>query len=268
MATTSEIWSYRNLIGNLAQRELKSRYKRSLLGWLWSLINPASTLLIYTIVFGTFLRIEPPVGGNGELRSFALFLFAALMMWNFFHGVVTGSMAALLGAGPLLNKVYFPPECPAIASLLSVLTQTLLEGLILVVALVIVGNASWTFLLFPFLLFLLALFSLGIGLVISLLNVYLRDVNHLVSIGLNLLFYATPIIYPLTLVEDNASDAIVLAVKLNPLTQFVGASRDIFYLLQVPSPGRILGLAAVSVGTFLVGRAIFSRHSTFVSEEL
>src|SRR5438552_695839 len=99
------IWRYRSLVANLSQRELKLKYKGSVLGWLWSLINPATALGIYTLVFGVFLKIEPPVAGNGRLKSFALFLFAALVVWNFFSSVVGGSMAWLLGAGPLLKKV-------------------------------------------------------------------------------------------------------------------------------------------------------------------
>src|SRR5262245_22356577 len=228
MAYVTQVWGYRGLIGNLAQRELKSRYKRSVLGWLWSLINPASTLLIYTVVFGTVMRISPPVAGNGELKSFALYLFAALLVWNFFNGVVVGSMGSLIGAGPLLKKVYFPPECPAIANVLTVLIQTGIEAGIMVAVMIVVGNVSWTFLLFPYILLLLVMFSLGIGMVLSLLNVYLRDINYLVGIAMNLLFYGTPIVYPYTLVEENAPTWAQVVVTLNPLTQFVGASRDIF----------------------------------------
>ena len=91
MASATEIWSYRGLIWNLTQRELKVKYKRSLLGWLWSLINPATTLAIYTIVFGTLLKITPPIAGNGHTKSFALFLFAALVIWNFFETLSTST---------------------------------------------------------------------------------------------------------------------------------------------------------------------------------
>lgn len=269
MAAITEVWTYRGLIGNLAQRELKSRYKRSVLGWLWSLLNPASTLLIYTVVFGTIMRIEPPIAGNGTTKSFALFLFSALIIWNFFSGVITGSMGALIGAGGLLKKVYFPPECPPIANALTVLTQTGLEALILIVVLAIIGNLSWTVVFFPYLVVLLALFSLGIGLVLSLLNVYLRDISYLVSIGLNLLFYGTPIIYPISLLENNdVPEWIELVVRMNPLTQFVGASQQIFYLLEAPSPARLAGLTVTSVVTFAGGWAIFSAKSLDVSEEL
>jgi ABC-type polysaccharide/polyol phosphate export permease len=269
MAAISEVWTYRGLIGNLAQRELKSRYKRSVLGWLWSLLNPASTLLIYTVVFGTILRIEPPAAGNGSTKSFAMFLFAALVIWNFFNAVITGSMGALLGAGGLLKKVYFPPECPPIANALTVVSQTAIEALILVVVLAFAQNLSWTVLLFPYLIALLALFALGIGLVLSLLNVYFRDINYLVGIGLSLLFYGTPIVYPISLLEqNNVPEAIRFLVELNPLTQFVGASQQIFYLLEVPSLARLGGLTAVSVTTFAVGWTIFSAKSRDVSEEL
>jgi ABC-type polysaccharide/polyol phosphate export permease len=268
MAYVTQVWSYRGLIGNLAQRELKSRYKRSILGWAWSLINPAATLGIYAVVFGTIMRVQPPVAGNGHLQSFALYLFCALIMWNFFNAVVVGSMGALLGAGPLLKKVYFPPECPAVANVLTVLIQTAIEAGILVFILVLVGNLSWTVMLFPYLLLLLAAFSLGIGLVLSLLNVYLRDINYLVGIAMNLLFYGTPIVYPYTLVQDNAPEWIQVLVRLNPLTQFVGASRDIFYGMEMPSLTRIAGLTAVSGLTFLAGWSIFTTKSKDVSEEL
>ena len=269
MAAISEVWTYRGLIGNLAQRELKSRYKRSVLGWAWSLLNPASTLLIYTVVFGTIMRIEPPIAGNGTTKSFALFLFSALIVWNFFSGVITGSMGALIGAGGLLKKVYFPPECPPIANALTVITQTALEAVILIVVLAIVGNLSWTVVFFPYVVLLLALFSLGIGLVLSLLNVYLRDINYLVGIALNLLFYGTPIIYPISLLENNdVPEWIEFVVRLNPLTQFVGASQQIFYLLEVPSLARLGGLTVVSLATFVLGWAIFSAKSLDVSEEL
>ena len=93
MATTAtDIWGYRGLIANLTSREVKIKYKRSALGWLWSLINPAATLAIYTIVFSTVLRVDPPVAGDGHTKSFALFLFAALVPWGFFSNVANGSM--------------------------------------------------------------------------------------------------------------------------------------------------------------------------------
>ena len=269
MTAVTEIWSYRRLIGNLAQRELRSRYKKSVLGWAWSLINPAATLAIYTLVFGVFLRQTPPVAGNGQFSSFGLYLFAALIIWNFFNGTVTGCIGALQGAGPLLKKVYFPPVCPGIAYTITVLFQTAIESTIMVVIMLFVSNGSWMFLLFPIVVFMLVLFSLGLGLVLSIWNVYFRDIGYLVGIALNLLFYATPIIYPLTLVPvEKWGLPMRRIIELNPLTQFVEMSRDLFYLHQLPSLTAFAGTMAVSLVTFFVGYALFKRRALNVSEEL
>jgi ABC-2 type transport system permease protein len=268
MAATTELWSYRGLIGNLAQRELKARYKRSVLGWAWSLINPATTLLVYAVVFGTLLQVQPPVAGNGTLKNFALYLFCGLVIWNFFTAVVNGSMGALVGAGGLLRKVYFPPECPVIANGLVALAQTGIEVGILLFLMVILGNVSWTFIFVPYLIVLLVMFSIGLGLVCSLFNVYFRDIQYLVAVGLNVLFYMTPIVYTINLVEDNAPKPIELLVRFNPLTLFVGGMRDAVYDLEVPNLARLGGLTAVSIATVLIGWAIFRRFAGRVSEEL
>lgn len=269
MSTASEVWSYRNLIANLARRELKTRYKRSVLGWLWSLLNPALTLAIYTVVFGSFLRISPPIGGNGELHSFALYLFAALIVWNTFNAVITGAMSSLTGAGPLLNKVYFPPACPAVANALTTINQAAIEAGILIVVMLAVGNASWTFVVYPVVVLLLVAFALGLGLVLSIANVYFRDVGYLVGVALQMLFYATPIIYTLDIVPERVGGLPARTIiRYNPLTQFVEASRDIFYLLRMPDLETWTFLTAVSVGSLVLGWFIFERISRDVVEEL
>jgi ABC-2 type transport system permease protein len=120
----------------------------------------------------------------------------------------------------------------------------------------------------PVLLALLVLFSLGLGLLLSLLNVYFRDVQYLVVVGLNVLFYATPIVYTMQLLDDNAPAPVKLLVRLNPLTQFVAAMRDVVYDLQMPTAARFAGLVAVSVGSALIGWMLFRRYAGRVSEEL
>ncbi len=268
MTAVTEIWSYRNLIYNLAQRELRARYKKSILGWLWSLINPASMLLIYTVVFGTFLKGSAPDMGNGDSGIFALYLFAGLYLWNFFNGTVTGAIAALQ-AGGLLNKVYFPPACPAIANTLTVLLQAFIEAGILLVVMIVLGNVGWTLVLFPVLIVMVMLFALGFGLFLSIYNIYYRDVGYLVGIAMNVLFYATPIVYRLDQVPQTLGGIpIRRIITLNPITQFVGWSRDVFYLLRWPSLASTIGLLVVSVGTFLLGAAVFNRKSRLITEEL
>ena len=264
-----ELWSFRSLVGNLAQRELRSKYKKSVLGWSWSLINPAATLLIYSLVFGTFLAIKPPVAGNGSTQVFALYLFAALIVWNFFNAVVVGSMSALSGAGPLIKKVYFPPEATVLANALTALLQTGIETIVLVAVMIVLGNVSWTFLIFFYLLAMMVLFCVGIGLMASISNAYFRDVSYIIAISLNLLFYATPIIYPLSVVPKELHGIPIRAIiSANPLTQFVQASRDCFYLLKVPSAGSLLWITTSSVIMFIVGWVVFQRHASEVTEEL
>jgi ABC-2 type transport system permease protein len=269
MPQLTEIWTYRGLIGNFAQRELRGKYKGSALGQLWSLLNPLATLAIYSLVFGIFLRVPPPVAGNGHLKNFAIYLFTALVAWNFFNAIVTGAIGALVGAGPLLKKIYFPPFAPVLGGAAATLYQAGIEIGLLVVVMIVVQNVSFTFLFLPLLLALLALFGLGLGLILARLNVRYRDVSYLVSIVLNLMFYGTPIIYPLTIVPVSKNGwPLRRIIELNPLTQFVEAFRDVVYDLKVPSAGRLLTLVIVSVVVFLVGFTFFERGSRDVAELL
>lgn len=264
-----DIWRYRGLIGNFAQRELKGKYKGSLLGWVWALINPLATLAVYSLVFGFFLRFEPPVAGNGELRIFAVYLFTGLVVWNFFYTVTTGSMSALIGAGPLLRKIYFPPFTAVAGNAVAVLNQTAIELGLLLVVYVVLLNVGWSILLLPVLLVLLAAFSLGVGMFLAMLNARLRDVNYIVQVLLNLMFYAAPIIYPATLVTDRYAENPWLRIyDYNPITAFVEAFRDVLYDLEVPSLPRLAYLCVVSVLMLAVGWRYFQRGARDVSEEL
>jgi ABC-2 type transport system permease protein len=269
LSVVTELWTYRGLVYNLAERDLRSRYRRSVLGWTWSLINPAATLAIYTLVFGTFLRVVPPPANNPDASYFAIYLFAALLTWNFFSSVLTGSINSLFGMGSLLNKVYFPPESPALANVAGVVLQALIEAFLLVVVLAILQNLFWTVLLFPLLLVVLGLFALGFGLALSVYNVLYRDVGYLVTIALQVLFFLTPITYTLDLVpEDFHGIPLQRIFELNPMTQFVTVSRDLFYFGKVPSIGSVLYLTALSVVVVLVGWRIFTRKARLVVEEL
>ncbi len=263
-----EIWTYRNLIWNLSQRELRSRYKKSLLGWLWSLINPAAMLGIYTLVFGLFLKQTPPPSGSGNASVYAMYLFAGLVVWNFFSSTVNGAIMALQTSGGLLNKVYFPPAAPAIANTFTTLLQFFIESAILMLIMVVLGNFGVTFLLFPLLAVCLTFFSLGLGLFLSVFNVRFRDVSYLVGIAMQLLFYATPIIYPLALVKSNAPTAVFNMVRFNPLTQFVEWARDAYYLLVWPAWPSLVGTVAASLISFAFGWWVFTVKTKDIAEEL
>lgn len=269
MSSAAQVYAHRNLISNLARRDLKAKYKRSVLGWLWSLINPAATLGVYTLVFGVILQGNAPVAGNGELRSFALFLFSGLIAWNLFANTLNSSMQSFEGSSPLLTKIYFPPECPAIAGVAGVLLQSVLELLVLVVIMAVVGNLSWTLLLFPALFLLLALFAGGLGMILSLMNIRYRDVSYLVSILLQVLFYCTPIVYDVTQVPEHVGGLPARRLfELSPTTQFVVCFRDIVYFLRVPPFGSMVYVVVVTGVVFTFGWWWFGRNAPKIIEEL
>lgn len=264
-----DVWQYRGLIGNFANREVKGKYKGSLLGSAWSLINPLATLATYSIVFGFILRFPTPVAGNGTLESFPIYLFTALTAWNFFHAVTTSGMGALVSAGPLLRKIYFPPFAPVMGSALAVLNQTTIEFGLLFLVYVIVMNVGWTFLLVPVLLAMLGAFALGLGMLLAILNARFRDVAYIVTVLLGLLFYASPIIYPITLVTQLYDEHPWLRIyEYNPITSFIEAFRDVLWDLQFPGWGRLAYLATLSLAVLVVGWWFFQRKAADVSEDL
>jgi len=263
------VWQYRGLIGNFANREIKGKYKGSLLGSAWSLLNPLATLAIYSLVFGFIIRFPTPVAGNGELTSFTVYLFTALVVWNFFQSVSSSGMGALVTAGPLLRKIYFPPFAPVIGSAGAVLNQTAIEFGLLFVIYLVVGNISWTFLLAPILLLMLGAFALGIGMVLAVANARFRDVSYIVSVLLSLLFYMSPIIYPISIVTDLYDEHPWLRLyEYNPITAFIEAFRSALWHLEFPGWGRLGYLALVSAVVLVAGWTYFQRKSADISEEL
>ncbi len=268
MSSPATVWSYRTLIVNLAQRELKSRYKKSFLGWAWSLINPATTLAIYSVVFGVFFGSEAPVAGNGRTTAFALYLFCGLVTWNFFSGTVNTSISSFTTSGPLLTRTYFPPECPVVAGMATVAIQACLELLILIGFLVAVANISWTVVFVLPVFLLLACFAFGIGLVLGLGNIRYRDVNYLVGIGMQVVFYLTPIVYSLDNPSVAEHTAVVKFLKLNPMTTFVNAMRRSLWELVPPTAVEWAVMSAWATVSLVGGWMIFSRFAPRVIEEL
>src|SRR2546428_11466197 len=116
MSRLAEYMGSRELVVNLTLRELRGKYKRSVLGWTWSLLNPLSTVLIFSLIFGFFLKIQPPVGHPSGLHNFAVFLLCGLLPWNYLSGAMTQSMGALVGNSNLIKKVYFPREMLVVAT--------------------------------------------------------------------------------------------------------------------------------------------------------
>ena len=266
MSTPAQVWSYRNLITNLAQRDLKARYKRSLLGWSWSLLNPAATLGIYTLVFGVFLKGSAPGLGDGQHPEgiFALYLFCGLVVWNLFAGTINISISSFQSAGQLLTRTYFPPECPMVAGLANVILQAVIEAAILMFFMIVVTNMAWTAILILPIFALLACFAFGLGLVLAVLNIRYRDVAYLMGILLQVWFYATPIVYALDPITGPARRVI----DSNPMTTYVYAMRQVTYSLDTPTVTNWVVMVVSASVTLVGGWIVFSRLAPRVIEEL
>ena len=265
----AHLWRYRSLIGQLVRRELKLRYNRSLLGLLWSLITPAAVLLIYMVVFGIFLRVEPPDAGVG-IKSYPLFMLCGLVVWDLFAFVIKGSTVWLTAARPLLRNVYLPPDVPVVAGALSTLSQAGMQLSVLLIVFLILGNVALSFLVVPFLICLVLMFSLGLGLIVACLHIQFRDTEHLVNIALTLLFFTTPVLYPLSLVPHEIWNGFPIkdVIEMNPLTTFVEEVRGSLYLLDSPSLSSLIQLTIISVAFFYVGLFFFNRRAGRIGEEV
>lgn len=274
MATLPELSNARELMVNLTLRELRGKYKRSVLGWAWSLFNPLVTMAIFTVVFRVFLKVDVPPGNPSGMDVFAFFLLGGLLPWNFLANGVNGGMTALLNNATLIKKVYFPREILVAANVASWLVSLLIELAVFGVVLVLAGNMVLPWL--PALVVLVAVqavFVVGIGLLLSVLNVYFRDVQHLMAILLQVWFYSTPVVYPLTVVPPTV-ELLGLQLparalyELNPMVRFVEVYRDLLYDLRVPPAGDVAYLLAASALALAIGLVTFNRLEPKLAEEL
>jgi ABC-type polysaccharide/polyol phosphate export permease len=254
IADTREVVESRELLVNLVRRELRSKYKGTALGWAWSLINPLATTAIFTVVFSTIMRVEPPVGANG-LHNYSVFLLCGLLTWNFMAGAVQGGQGVLVANGNLIKKTYFPRRLLVIATVAASFVSYAIEmGVLAVIFLVLGVNVLPWIPLTLVVMVALAVFSLGLALMLSVVNVYFRDMSYFIALFMQLWFYATPVIYPITLIEQIqtgdswAADLPVLTIYgFNPMVGFVEALHDMLYAGQLPELLPVLYCAAVTV---------------------
>jgi ABC-2 type transport system permease protein len=213
-----ELRSYRELLGLLVRRELKARYKDSALGFLWSLLRPLAVLLVYYVAIGKFL------GAERSIPSFAIYIFTGLTVWTFFTEVVAGSTGCIVGNAGLIKKVYLPREVFPLSvvgsATFTLLTQFVVLGLALVVAGEIPTGSRLLFV--PLSLLVLFTFATALGFVLAAVNVYLRDVQYLVEIGITVLFWFSPIVYSWELVRSVVGNEVLQQLYLaNPVTAVV-----------------------------------------------
>ena len=271
MSSASELFARRELLWNLTLRELRGRYKRSLLGWGWSLLNPIAFMLVYTFAFSIILDANPEPGDPSGLSSYAFYLLCGLLPWSFFNISVTTAMTSVVTNGSLVRKVAFPREHLVVSTIAAGLFTLGVEISVLTVALLIAGNMVLPWLpLVVLTTLLVAVFATGFGLALAALDVYFRDMAYLWSIAVQAWFFATPIVYPISIAEEQLADHPTLLRVYNdlPMAVVVRIFRNLMYDLRMPRLidfGLLTGYAVVAL---LAGWWIFDKLEGRFAEEL
>jgi ABC-2 type transport system permease protein len=272
--TLGAMRTHRELFLNFMMRELRTRYRQSLLGWLWSMINPLMLTLVYSLVFTQFLVVTPDPGSPSGNDLFAFFLLSGLLPWNFFTASLNVGMGALIGAGGLIQKVKFPRELVVLGPIAALAVSLFIELGVLMVALAFFGY--FTFHLLPLIVLVTLLwvaFTMGIALVLAALNIRYRDVMHLTNVGLLVLFYLTPILYSPTLIPETITVAgieiPIREILLNsPLNRFMQLYRNLLYDIRIPPLETLIGVSIGAILVFWAGERFFIHRSRRFPEEL
>jgi ABC-2 type transport system permease protein len=256
-----DVWRYRELLRNLVRKELKVKYKNSALGFVWTLLNPTLYLLVFTVVFQYLLP-------NG-VPDFAIFFLSGLLVWNLFSGAVGGACSSIVSNAALVQKVWFPREILPLSAIGAALMHFCFQAVVLLAALVTLGRApDWKLLPLTIVaLVALLLFATALGLVLAALNVYYRDVQHLLELALLAWFWFSAVVYPFRTVADRLGDKSSLAL-LNPVIPPIITFQKAIYNPTddtVPTFGAgwylmILGITAAASAVLLIGALVVFSH--------
>lgn len=272
LAHIQELYRFRNLLQKLVARDLRVRYKNSVLGILWSWLNPLFMMVVYTVVFIYMRRSDDGIIPG---REFPVFILCALLPWNFFSGAVMGSIESIVGNAALVKKVYFAREILPLSVVLSNLVNFGISLMILVPMLLVfrIQLSAWVLLL-PIIIAIQVCLVSGIALILSTLNVFYRDTRAIMDVVMMAWFFVTPIIYPIDILPHSSEIlGITLDIHrwtriLNPMASLVAAYRDVLYF------GRLVGLdflartAVTSFVVLVIGYAVFLKFSPQFGEEV
>lgn len=244
-----EVFKCRELIWALALKDLKIRYKRSVLGFLWALLNPALLMIVLTVVFSRILTQNIP--------HYAVFLLSVLLPWTFFSQSLSYATESIVGNGDLIKKIAVPKMVFPVAAVVSNMINFLLSIIPLALIVIALGHPLyWTWLYLPVPLLALTIFTLGATFFFAAANVYYRDIAHILQILLQILFYVTPIIFSI----DFFPAKYHWVFKLNPLVYFLNGFRLTVYYGQLPLWPSVAASFACAFVSLAVGLAIFRKY--------
>lgn len=252
-----ELYNYREMLSNLVKKDLRTRYKGSVLGFLWTFINPLLQLIVYTMVFSMIMR--------AGIDKYYIYLFVALVPWIFFATSITTSASSIIGNKDLIKKIYFPRLIIPMSVVNGAFMNMIFTMVVVFAALIFSGiGISKYILLLPIILILEFLFALGLSFIVSALNVYFRDLEHILGIVTMAWMYGTPILYDINMVPENLQPIF----NLNPMTPIIVAIRDILYYKRMPDLSHMGAIFVWSIGFIIMGYFIFQKLQKGFVEEL
>ena len=240
---------FKPLLGELVARDIKIKYRRSVLGVLWTLLKPLCMMIILSVVFSNLFKFD--------IENFPLYILSGQVVFNFYSDATSGAMSAIIGSAALIKKVYVPKYLFVLSRVFSS-TINLMASFtaMLIVMAATRTEMHWTAFLFPIPLILLVLFSLGIGLILAAVTVKFRDVIHLYGVFVTGLLYLTPVIYPMSILPDWLNKV----VMLNPLTNIVMMFRDVMLNNSVFSLSSLLIAAVEAFVSMGIGLYVFYKN--------
>lgn len=253
-----DIYAYRDMISSLVRRELRGRYKGSVLGFLWTYINPLCQVIVYSAVFSVIFRVN--------IEKFYLYLIIGMMPWTFFNTAVQGGATCVRAQSDMVQKIYFPREVIPISYVTSAFVNMLLSFIIVFGAVIISGfGFKWQALIYlPLIMFFEYLLALGIAFIVSAITVYFRDLEQIISVIMMAWIYVTPIMYNMDYVPEKYRTLVVL----NPMTPIVEVYHQILYYRMIPTTNYLLLAGGTSVLIFLIGAFVFAKIERNFAEEL
>ena len=253
-----EIYAYRQMIFSLVRKELRGRYKGSVLGFLWTFINPLLQLMVYTFVFSIVLP--------NNIDKFYLYLFVGLVPWLFFSGSMTGGAACIVNQKDMVKKIYFPREVMPISYVASGFVNMLFCFIVIFAVIIVsgVGVNPVALLYLPVIMIVEFIMALGGAMLTSALTVYFRDLEYILGILTMAWMYFTPVVYSMEMVPD----WIKPYFNLNPMTPVINAYRDILYYKQVPHLSTLVQGLVLGIIVRIVGSISFRKLQRGFAEEL
>ena len=257
MSVFKGLYEYRELLKTSIKKDIRGKYKSSILGVIWSFLNPLLQLAVYAIVFPLIMKSNIP--------NYTVFVCCGLIPWTFFSTAISRTSFVMIENANIIKKVYFPREILPISIVTSEMVNFIISTVIILAFVMAYGiGFSWYIVFYPVILIIQYILLIGISLLVSSITVYIRDLQHFIGILLQLLFYATPIVYGLDIIPESFR----WILKINPMSYIIDGYRSIFYYQRMPDFAGLGIVFAISLILCIIGYLVFNKLQKRFAEEL